>query len=178
MLIGLISDTPIPEFGPHLPEAGPRALKGGDLLMHAGALHKPDVLDWLEQRIGVPIYCARGNGDTGHDGRPRVPDDPRIKDAHVLTLEGLRIGLIHAVPLPDECPWIPVESSMERYFGGRVDVIVNGDTHVEQVLEHKGVLFVNPGSPTFPHNLVGVPGHVALLELRDGKARAEIVKLG
>ena len=178
MRIGLISDTHIPEFGPKLPEAAYRALAGVDLVLHGGDLHVIDVLDWLEQRIGAPVYCARGNGDTGYNGRPRVPDDPRLKPAHVLTVEGVRIGMAHAVPLPDECPWIPIERTMKRIFGGPVDVIVHGDTHVEQVEWHKGVLLVNPGSPTFPHNLVGVPGHVALLEVRDGKAHAEIVPLG
>ncbi|MBI4307681.1 MAG: metallophosphoesterase family protein [Chloroflexi bacterium] len=178
MRIGLISDTHIPEAGPGLPDAVYSVFRGVDIIMHAGDLHVIDVLDWLEQRIGAPVYGARGNGDTGYNGRPRVRDDPRLKEAHVLTLEGLRIGLAHAVPLPDECPWIPVEQTMQRMFGGPVDVIVNGDTHVEQILKHKGVLFVNPGSPTFPHNLVGVPGHVALLEVRDGVAHAEIVKLG
>jgi predicted phosphodiesterase len=39
-------------------------------------------------------------------------------------------------------------------------------------------LVVNPGSATLPRNLVGVPGTVAILEIKDGgRVTAEIVSL-
>lgn len=62
-------------------------------------------------------------------------------------------------------------------FGGRVDVFVHGDTHVEGVEEVRGVLLVNPGSPTFPRNLTRRPGTLGFLEIADGAARAWIQQL-
>jgi predicted phosphodiesterase len=44
------------------------------------------------------------------------------------------------------------------------------------VEEHQGVLFVNPGSPTLPRNLMKL-GNVALLELSPGERRATIIDL-
>jgi putative phosphoesterase len=67
---------------------------------------------------------------------------------------------------------------MEHHFGGRVDVLVHGDTHVTQVEEMRGVLLVNPGSPTFPRNLTRRLGTVGFLEVDDGAVRAWIHQLG
>ena len=50
--------------------------------------------------------------------------------------------------------------------------MVYGATHQHFVAERDGVLFVNPGSPTYAESK-----SVAVLEIRDGRARAEIVKL-
>src|SRR3990172_8040368 len=121
MRIGLISDTHIPEAGRDLwPQvydaflginpAGPKV----DLILHAGDLHVTDVLDWLEERAGVPVLACRGNGDDGIGGRPIVPDaDPRLKPHQVIEAEGFRIGLTHDIPVP----YLSLEKVMERYFG-------------------------------------------------------------
>ena len=57
-------------------------------------------------------------------------------------------------------------SRRPRNFGvlEKPDVLVHGDTHVEQVEEMRGVLLLNPGSPTFPRNLTRRPGTIAFLE--------------
>jgi putative phosphoesterase len=67
---------------------------------------------------------------------------------------------------------------MHRQFGGPVDVIVQGHSHVEGVTRFGDTLVVNPGSATLPRNLIGVPGTVAILEIRAGEVTAEIIKLG
>lgn len=175
MRIGLISDTHVPEAGTDLPPQVFEALAGVDLVLHAGDLHVRDVLDWLE---GIaPVYAARGNGDEGHGGRSPVPEDDRLKDAHVLHLEGLWVGLTHVFPPPEEVPWVGFQRMMEQRFGRPVDVIVCGDTHVTEVREINGVLLVNPGSPTLPHNLLPQLGHVGILTLHDGNAHARIIDL-
>ncbi len=61
---------------------------------------------------------------------------------------------------------------MTEIFGQSVDVVVYGATHQPFAEEREGVLFVNPGSPTYAESK-----SVAVLEIRDGKASAEIVKL-
>ena len=169
MRIGLISDTHVPEAG-ELPEQIRELFSGVELILHAGDLHILSVLDWLEEV--APVYAARGNGDS------RCDPDPRMERSHVLALEGLRIGLIHGLALPEEPPHRTFEKIMEREFGGPVDVLVYGDTHVAGIDSFRGVLLVNPGSPTFPNNLVGVPGTIGFLDISDGKPSASLMRLG
>ena len=176
MRIGLIGDTHYPEAGPLWDEAYD-ALRGSDLILHAGDLHVVEVLDWLEERCGVPVLAVRGNGDDGSGGRPICPDDPRMKPVHVFEAEGIRIGMVHDATLPEWPPQRPLETIMEHHFGGRVDVFVHGDTHVPEVQELRGVLLVNPGSPTFPRNLTRRLGTVGFLEIEAGVMRAWIHQL-
>lgn len=175
MKIGLIADTHIPEAGDLLPERVGEVFKDVELILHAGDLHILDVLDWLE-RI-APVKAARGNGDDGTNGRLPVPDDPRLLPAHVLNIEGLRIGLTHAVPLPEEALFIPLEKTIKRLFNGPVDIIVFGDSHVDYIKQHGDVLLVNPGSPTLPYNLLGHVGTVGILDINNGKVEASIIPL-
>lgn len=169
MRIGLIADTHIPSAGKQLPPQVAWAFKGLDLILHAGDIHILAVLDWL-QAI-APVLAARGNGDRD------LPADPRLNETRVVEAEGLRIGLSHGLLLPEDPPWRTLSKIMDREFGGRVDVYVFGDTHVDMVETHDGVLMINPGSPTLPHNLVGRLGTVGLLEIVDGKAHARIIQL-
>ena len=174
MKIGVLSDTHIPEAAKEIPPQVFEVFRGVDLVLHAGDMHIIDVLDWLEAI--APVLGARGNGD-GHPLRPPFPkDDPRVKDTHILHLEGLSIALTHGCPLPEEAPWTTFDSLMRRKFGQSVDVIVCGDTHMPFVGWRQGVLYVNPGSPTNPGHLSRL-GHVALLTVENGKATTEIVDL-
>jgi uncharacterized protein len=167
MKIGLISDTHIPEAMPELPEQVRTVFTGVDLILHAGDLHCLDVLDWLEDL--APVLASRGNGDEGSGGRPVVPDDPRLREAVVSSCAGWRIGLVHEVLDPEECPTWPIERTMECYFDGRTDLIVCGHTHVEGIKRYGDVLLINPGSPTFPHNYSAQPGTVAVLSLEENR---------
>ena len=175
-LIGVIGDTHYPEAGPLWDEAY-AAFRSVDLILHAGDLHTTDVLDWLEQRCGVPVLAVRGNGDDGGGGRPICPEDPRMKHVQTLGVEGVRIGMVHDATLPEWPPHRTLETIMEHHFKGRVDVLVHGDTHVEEIDKMRGVLLVNPGSPTFPRNLARRLGTVALLEIDGGTPRAWIDQL-
>ena len=150
MKIGLIADTHIPEAGESLPEMIYEVFRDVDLILHAGDLHVLDVLEWLE-RI-APVKAARGNGDDGSSGRPPIPEDPRLLPVHILEIESVRIGLAHGVPDPEDITWLSLETIMGRIFGGPVDVIVCGSTHVPHVKHLDDVLMVNPGSSTFPNN--------------------------
>ena len=177
MRIGLISDTHIPEACEHLPERVFEVFAGIDLVMHAGDVYVNRVLDELA-RI-APVIAALGNGDEGLDGhRFRLDPDERVREAHLVTVEGVRIGLVHAIPTPDETSDEVFARAMDAQFGGPVDVIVQGHSHVEGVVRFGATLVVNPGSATLPRNLVGVPGTVAILEIKDGgRVTAEIVSL-
>ncbi len=178
MRIGLISDTHIPEACDRLPSAVFEALRGVDLVMHAGDVYVNRVLDELA-RI-APVIAALGNGDEGQGGHRFVLEpDARVRVAHLLEVEGVRVGLAHALPTPDETSERVFHDAMRAHFGGAVDVLVMGHSHVEGVVRFGATLVVNPGSATLPHNLVDVPGTVGVLEIGPGgKISAEIIRLG
>ena len=178
MRIGLISDTHIPEACEHLPPSVFEVFQGVDLVMHAGDVYVNRVLDELTEI--APVIAALGNGDEGLDGHKfKLAPDPRVKDAHLIEVEALRIGLAHALPTPDETSERVFLNAMNAHFGGPVDVLVLGHSHIEGVVRFGSTLVVNPGSATLPRNLVGVPGTVGILEIGAGGALSvEIVKLG
>lgn len=174
--IGLIADTHIPEAMPELPSQIRNVFATVDLILHAGDLHCLEVLDWLETI--APVQAARGNGDDGSGGRPVVPDDPRLQEAQVIAWQHWRIGVVHDVLDPVEMPHWPIQRTMQRYFGSATDIIVCGHTHVECIQQHDGVWVINPGSPTYPRNLMAQPGTVGVLELTAaGQAQVVIYDL-
>lgn len=168
MRIGLIADTHIPSISEELPPQVAKAFADVNLILHAGDLHVLSVLDDLEKI--APTIAVRGNGDCW------TPKDPRLKDTYLLRMEGVSIGLTHALEYP-ETRWRSIEDSMERDFRGAVDVIVFGDTHVAMIEKYKGILLVNPGSPTLPNGIRRL-GTVAILEVAQGQAQASILQLG
>ena len=176
MKIGLISDTHIPESIPALWPQVFEAFADVDLILHAGDLHELTVVDALE--AVAPVHVARGNGDDGSGGRAPVPDDERLRDAWLLELEGIRIGMTHYVPIPELPPNLTVARWRERLFpGAQPEVLIYGDTHVEAIDTIDGILCINPGSPTYPHNLGVQLGTIGFLELSAGKLSASIWQL-
>ncbi len=173
MRIGLISDTHIPESREELWPQVFDAFRGVDLILHAGDLHELRVVDELNEI--APIYVARGNGDDGSGGRPAVPDDERLREAWSLELGGLVVGVTHVVPVPEMLPHLTLERSIARHFPDRKpNVIIYGDTHVESIDMVDGILCVNPGSPTFPHNLEMQLGTIGFLEIEGDRANASV----
>jgi putative phosphoesterase len=176
MRIGLISDTHIPEACDHLPPRIFEVFRGVDLVMHAGDVYVNRVLDELSTI--APVIAAIGNGDEGLDGHKfKLDPDERVKIAHQLTIEGVRVGLAHALPTPDETSEAVFLRAMDQHFGGPVDVLVMGHSHLEGVTRFGGTTVINPGSATLPRNLVNVPGTVGILEISGGRIATEILSL-
>jgi predicted phosphodiesterase len=95
-----------------------------------------------------------------------VPEDPRVADTHVLTVEGVRIGLSHDLAHLEDRDEETVQRLLARRFGRPVDVAVSGDTHVPMVRGLEcGIALVNPGSPTMPFGYRDVLGTVGVLEV-------------
>jgi putative phosphoesterase len=101
-----------------------------DLLLHAGDIVHPDLLDCLTE---TPVLAVRGNCDT-----VALPSQ-RIVDAG-----GFRIGLMHG--------WggqADLEERICRSFDGEpIDGLVYGHSHLPLVRRKNGLLIMNPGSPT------------------------------
>ena len=154
MLIGLLSDTHIPDHAKELPPQLREVFHGVDLILHAGDVYAVSVLDELESL--APVLVAEGDDDA------EILKDRRAKMKHVLTVEGVTILLTH------QKPW-----SRHLEHEKTPDVIVFGHTHETSLENGGGVLSVNPGSPTFPHYRHEL-GTVGLLT---GKAEAQIIQL-
>ena len=176
MRIGLISDTHIPESRKELWPQVFSAFRDVELILHAGDIYELRVIDELSQV--APTYAARGNGDDGSSGRLVQPDDERLRNVWSLELDGVSVGLTHTLPVDHMRRHGMIDRTFERLFPeGRPQVLVYGDTHVEAIQEVGGVLCVNPGSPTFPHNLNTRLGTIGFLEIEDGTPSASIWQL-
>mgnify|MGYP006088973131 FL=1 len=175
MRIGLISDTHIPEAMPELWPHVYAAFDGCEAILHAGDIYDTDVIDRL--MMVAPTWGARGNGDDGSSGRDVQPDHASLAPSWVKDFGGLKVGLTHHMPIP-ELKSYGVQDAINRHFDGvKLDVVVYGDTHVEHITTIGGVLCVNPGSPTFPHNLQVQYGTIGFLEINNGSVDASIWRL-
>lgn len=169
MRIGLVSDTHIPEVAQALPPEIVQAFAGVDLILHAGDIYVTTVLDEL-QRI-APVVAAEGDDDY----YPTLADE-RVKARHVLKLEGQTVWLVHQNPY-----YYLLASRQQRNVPEQVkpdspDIVVFGHEHHVTVQRHSGVLFVNPGSPTFLHYRRGL-GTVGILDIGPGEAQVRILQL-
>ena len=191
MRIGLLSDTRIPGAATEIPPHVTRAFEGVDLILHAGGIQAARVLDWLE-RIAPVKAVGRIQGRQFETSTPftlETADDPRVAERQVLQLEGHTIGMVNSLDLErlndDVIPGIiaarhfpegAVSKMVEGVFGTPVDIVVFGRTLEAMVEEHDGILFVNPGSPTLPRNLMKL-GQVAILNLTSESREAKIIDL-
>ena len=191
MKIGLISDTRIPGVAKEVPPQVTRAFDGVDLILHAGGVQVSRVLDWLEQIAPVKAV-GRIQGGQYESNTPfavQNADDPRVAQEQILQLEGHTIGMVNSLdfdPLNDDVipgiiaakrfPEGAVSTMVESLFGAPVDIVVFGRTLEAMVEEHDGILFVNPGSPTIPRNIMKL-GQVAILDLTLESREARIIDL-
>lgn len=182
-LVGLISDTHSAGSGRDLPDAVFRALSGVDLILHCGDLECIGVLDYLETL--APVLAVRGYED------PTEPGDRLANTTRVVPVEDVNIGMVHDIQWPT--PRIPTSPDgtglvfpqgnasdlVKRKFGQPVDIVVFGDTHEELICWYDGVLFINPGSPTYPgrKHQPGTPGTVSRMKVQGRSLEVELVQL-
>lgn len=149
-MVGVISDT----HGLLRPEAR-EALAGSDLIVHAGDIGDPHVLDVLTEI--APVHAVRGNNDRGAwadaiDSTAAVEIGERwlyvLHDLHELDLDPRAAGFA---------------------------AVITGHSHRPRVETRDGVLYINPGSAG-PRRFK-LPVALARLRVGPSGVAAEIVEL-
>ena len=136
--IGLISDT----HGLLRPQAL-AALAGSDLIIHAGDVGDPEILQAL--KTIAPVFAVRGNVDT-------EPWALALPETEVVDTGAATVYVLHDVHALDLDP-----------AGAGFQIVVSGHSHKPGRTERGGVIFVNPGSAG-PRRF-DLPVTVALLRL-------------
>ena len=149
-IIGLISDT-------HglLRQEALTALQGSDLIIHAGDVGKPGI---IEQLLAVtPVVAVRGNIDKGA-WASQLPMTAVVEAHSVL------IYVLHDIQQLDLAP-----------AAAEFNIVVSGHSHKPSRTERSGVVYVNPGSAG-PRRFQ-LPITVARLDLRRSPWSVEFIDL-
>jgi putative phosphoesterase len=149
-IIGIISDT----HGVLRPEAV-ATLRGADLILHAGDVGKPEILDNL--RALAPVIAVRGNIDRG-----RLAED--LPDTEVVKFAGLHLYLLHDRTKLDLDP-----------AAAGFAAVVFGHSHIPEQTLRKGVLYFNPGSAG-PKRFA-LPVSVGRLKIVSGQLEGELITI-
>lgn len=149
-VVGVISDT----HGLLLPSAID-ALRGVDLIVHAGDIGNTEVLNELKSI--APVFAVRGNMDM-IEGLRELPETEVIEVGEVL------LYAIHDIHRLDIAP-----------SAAGFDAVIFGHLHCPSVYEQKGVLFLNPGSAAQPRR--NFPASLALLHISGNSIKAQIVNI-
>ena len=121
LLVGVISDT----HGLLRPQAL-EALRGSDLIIHAGDVGSPDLLEPL--RALAPLHVVRGNVDTGV-WAAALPTTARVD------VGGAVFHVLHNI----------AELDLDAAAAGFA-AVVYGHSHKPSIETRDGVLWLNPGS--------------------------------
>jgi len=150
--IGVISDT-------HglLRDEAMTALRGSDLILHAGDVGDPDILTRLSEI--APVFAVRGNTDHG-GWASTLPATEAVELA-----PGVLAYMVHDIDTLDIDP-----------SGGGIAVVVYGHSHRPASEQRGSTLYFNPGAAG--HRRFTLPITLGRLRVSDaGEVSAEIVSL-
>lgn len=157
-LAAVIADTHVPRRAKELPQVLVTHLECADLILHAGDLMDPALLDHLATY--APVRAVRGNLD---------PLEAELPETLEFDFGGVRVAMIH-----DSGPRKGRRARMRRRFP-EARVVVFGHSHIPWLEDEDGLLLLNPGSPTDKRRQ---PEYTfALLHVEDEAVRAEMLAL-
>ena len=171
MLIGLISDTHIPDRARELPKNVISAFQNVDLILHAGDLTSMEVIDELEKI--APTIAIQGNMDRA--AGIILPNEslPICQQSSIKVIEaaGIKIGIAHGEVYPR------ADTQQLLYLAKQLDadILVTGHSHQPKIEQIDGILLLNPGSPIVPRL---ADRTVMLLEINNKDVDVEVVKIG
>jgi uncharacterized protein len=154
--VAVLADTHGPRHWKSCPPAVARRLRGADVILHAGDVCVPAVLDELAAFAQVRV--ALGNNDT-----PEVAAWG-ARTVQEFDLDGLAVAMLH-----DSGAAAGRGARLRRMFPA-ADLVVFGHSHIPWDATFDAQRSFNPGSPTDrrrqPHGTMG------LLRIEDGRLRA------
>lgn len=149
-IVGVISDT----HG-RLPHSVSEAFEGVDLIIHAGDIGEPEIIEALKKI--APTIAVRGNMDFGQWAQ-------QLSIEKTIEINQTRLVVLHDV------------FRLKLKPGNAAPhVVISGHTHRPLQEENRGVLYINPGSAGYPK--FGQPATVALLQIKGQSLQARIVEL-
>lgn len=149
----VISDTHAPRRWKGVPKSLLDPLERSDLILHAGDVCEPSVLDELS--TFAPVHAVLGNNDGDDVAAWGVPMEQGLE------LEGVRVAMIHIAG-----PKQGRGRRMRRQFP-EADIVVFGHSHMPVDMVEEGTHLFNPGSPTDPRS--EPMGSYGWLDLEDGR---------
>lgn len=162
-VVGLISDTHIPAHAKKVPQQVHKVFEEADLIIHAGDLTTIEVVEQLSEI--AKVIAVHGNMDS---------KQVRLKFPSFASVDicGWKIGVVHnAGALFGKMR----ARSLAKKHG--FNVLVYGHTHHAKFYWEGDILYINPGSPTFPLPPFFTKPTVALLKLNRKKIEPRIVRL-
>lgn len=153
MRVAVLSDTHGPRHWKACPPSVAERLRDVDMILHAGDVCTPAVLE--ELATWAPVHVVRGNND-GADVAAWGAS-PTLQ----LDLAGISVAMIH-----DSGPTQGRAGRMRRMFPDAA-LVVFGHSHIPLNEIHDGQRIFNPGSPTDRRRQPR--GTMGLLEIKDGQ---------
>ncbi|VVP42947.1 metallophosphoesterase family protein [Pseudomonas fluorescens] len=150
MKTAIISDT----HGLLRPEAL-TAIQGCDLILHAGDIGSPEILDQLSHI--APVQAVRGNNDLDLPWAANIPD-------HLsLDLNGWQTLLIHDI------------ADVPALLAANTRLIITGHSHKPLIEWRDNCLYLNPGSAG--RRRFKLPVTLALLDVRADALEPQLIHL-
>jgi putative phosphoesterase len=149
-VLGVISDT----HGLIRPEAI-KALDGVEMIIHAGDIGAPEVLQALH--AVAPVVAVRGNNDKGEWAHA-------LPETEVIEVGGVALYVLHDAKALDLDP-----------VAAGFHAVISGHSHRPAMARRQGVLFLNPGSAG-PRRFK-LPISVARLTIRGDIIDAQLIEL-
>ncbi len=147
--IGIIADT----HG-SLPSSIPDIFKKTDLILHAGDIDDENVL--IKLREISPVLPVKGNMDSGKWAN-------NLNITETLEIGGVSIYMLHNIENIDLAP------------EGVFDAVIFGHTHSPMAEKQNNVLFLNPGSASYPR--ANTNASVAILSINGKDIQVNFINL-
>lgn len=102
------------------------ALRGSELIIHAGDVGKPEILTALRQI--APVIAVKGNIDKGTWAS-------QLPSTAIVEADPVFIYVLHSI---DDLDLDPTAAGFQ--------IVVSGHSHKPNRVERSGILYINPGS--------------------------------
>lgn len=185
--IGVIADSHVPHRLPELPARVFELLADSDVIVHAGDLEDPAILDQLGKI--APVHAVRGNlhwqfsmGIHDQDlpnnlrlelgGKVVWVSHGHVHFANTVVDRFLHLGTRMTLNAINQ----QVVTRLAKVMPREADIVIFGHTHKPCAIEQNGTLFYNPGAVTgamYRKKILAPPsvGHIVISS--DGMLRHE-----